>query len=101
MGDANQSALTELDQVWEALRDLPADWEERIEQQQRVAARAYMLSLTPTQRLRRNEQARRVIARLEKIAEQYGVKAAYWEIRGPEPSREQRIAARCEQQRWP
>src|SRR4051794_12044548 len=99
MGDANQSAATELDLVWEALHGLPVDWEERIEQQERVAARAYMLSLTPAQRLRRNEQACRVIARLKKIAEQYGLKAAYWEIRGPEPSREHRIAARRKRQR--
>jgi hypothetical protein len=99
MSDANQSAATKLDAIWEELRDLPIDWEEQIEQKKRAAALAYTLSLTPGQRLSRNEQARRVIARLEKIAERYGVRAAYWEILGPEPSRAQRIAARRRGQR--
>src|SRR5689334_6573123 len=98
MSDANQSPAADHDAIWEELRDLPIDWEEQIERKRREAARAYTLSLTPAQRLHRNEQACRVVARLEKIAERYGVKAAYWEILGPEPSREQRIEARRQRQ---
>lgn len=69
------------------LLNLPVDWEEHIEQKERDAALHYMLSMTPVERLRRNDEACRVIARLEAVAERYGLKSVRWMIRGPKKTK--------------
>jgi len=51
-------------------------------------ALAYMLSLSPAERLRRNEEACRVVRRLEAVAARRGLKAVAWQI--CEPARQGR-----------
>lgn len=83
MSDTDQSKMMDDEAIWQELRDLPVDWEEKLEQKKRDAARGYMLAMTPAQRLQRNDDARRIIVHLEAIAELHGLKAIGWEIRGP------------------
>jgi hypothetical protein len=45
----------------------------------------YMLSLTPAERLDRNDQACKVVEVLEAIAMRFNVRPVMWQIIGPQP----------------
>lgn len=79
--DQTESDLT-LDELKQLHDRLPPDEEaEAIE-----AAVDYMTSLTPGQRLVRNDAASRVTRRLDAVAKRHGLRAAAWYICGPAAS---------------
>jgi hypothetical protein len=65
----------------------PLGWEEIEEQKRTERVMEYLLSMTPAQRLARDQKAAVVIERLDAIAAKFGIRSMGWRISGPSPRR--------------
>jgi hypothetical protein len=71
------------DRIPDTIEEMNA-WEKAEEDRLIRSSIDYMLSMAPVERLRRHEDAGRVIRRLEAIAERHGIRpTAGWMITGP------------------